>query len=78
MHAESQMGGRKVSELETALNEEGIKERTRQLSWLARLSHGVVLNPRADAANGLAPELHGELAEILISEARAKRRRSVL
>ncbi len=54
---------RKVSELQTALNDEGIKNEAWGL--LRSLIARVVLTPSADAPNGLAAELHGGLAQIL-------------
>ena len=54
---------RKVAELEVALNDEDIKDEAAEL--LRALIAYVVLTPSAEAPNGLAAELQGELAEIL-------------
>jgi hypothetical protein len=64
-----------VAKLETALNSETI--RTEAAEALRVLTSKVVLTPNPTAPDGLAAELHGDLAQILVlaSEATGKPRR---
>src|SRR5262249_53578879 len=55
--------GRKVAELELALNDEAIKAEAAEI--LRTLIDRVVLTPSADAPDGLDAQLYGELASVL-------------